>query len=204
MKQPRNSPRADLKIEDERRGGMKNGITKMEAVCRFGRMARLFEQVLSRTAAAPASVQTGSRPTSITLGRSSVAGNNLSSQKLQEVLDLRSYRVANIELAHEASEAHILFVDDAGAQKILILGSLYQFVLSRHPDEEGTFLLGELTLSKTGAGGEPVLEQLGFGFSDANGKPVAGTGDHLYHLHLEGDILLDAVCATVVVKDRET
>lgn len=107
--------------------------------------------------------------------------------------DLRSYQLADVSFDLAAGKARFIFINAAGEQREVLLQNLLQFSLSRHPDEEGPFVV-DVDISETEAGGRTVLKKLGFGFTDRQGQPVTATDNRLYHVHLEGDIVLDAVC----------
>lgn len=68
------------------------------------------------------------------------------------------------------------------------------FKLSRTLDDEGLFVVGEVSLIPFHDGGRDILDSLGYDFRNESGYTLSFPNRVLWHFHLEGDICIDVVC----------
>jgi len=107
----------------------------------------------------------------------------------QFVNTMREWQLALIVLSDDANKLQLTFAASLESSIVLTCTNVHYLALSRHPTDQGNWLVGEARLHLTNGTG---LQELGFGFSSA--QP---TGDadatQFYHLHIEGDVVLDVV-----------
>ena len=70
--------------------------------------------------------------------------------------------------------------------------------LSKPPDEDEAFYIGEARFSRISDGGLQVLTSMNYKFKKPEGGTATFPGHSLYHAHFEGAIVLDIVCEDII------
>lgn len=65
---------------------------------------------------------------------------------------------------------------------------------SRTPDDDGHYFVGEASLIQLEPGGREMLGFLGYDFIDEDGSVATYPTRSLFHFHIEGGIVVDAIC----------
>ncbi|HEY6805044.1 MAG TPA: hypothetical protein VI306_15825 [Pyrinomonadaceae bacterium] len=107
----------------------------------------------------------------------------------------------------ESSSVGAIFIDPSGQWLsidftsnightgiILKLFNLSLLKVSRSLDDEGLYVVGEVSLTPFHDGGGRLLNSLGYGFKNERGETISYSDRTFWHFHLEGDICIDAVC----------
>lgn len=94
---------------------------------------------------------------------------------------------------------HFSFSGDARSETILSLASVIHFVCSRAPsnDDTDSYYVGEVSIEKINSGLNDMLDKLCYGFVDGKGKTFTYPDLDIYHLHIEGEIVIDIFCQYV-------
>jgi hypothetical protein len=109
---------------------------------------------------------------------------------------LRNFQLVEISFEPTAFSAHLTFTFGPNVKDIAIqLFEITHFVLSKDPDDnEGCYLINEVTLTKVSDGGLEILSSLNYPFKNRDGSVFFYPSKSLFYLNLEGDICLSVVC----------
>ena len=127
-----------------------------------------------------------------------------SRDRYEAVASLERLQLESLALQREANSLKLAFVNESGTFHELHLTGVYQISLSRHPGEDGPFVIGEVWIARRLDGAKEVLEALKYGFVDDSGQVFSGAQQALHHFHLEGDVVLDVICESFSLGELPT
>jgi hypothetical protein len=78
---------------------------------------------------------------------------------------------------------------------VIKLSEIVQFVWSKKPDDnDGCYLVYEVSLTEINDGGAEILSRLGYPIFSRDGNILSYPSKQLFDFYLEGDINLEVVC----------
>jgi hypothetical protein len=81
-----------------------------------------------------------------------------------------------------------------GLNTVIQLFQVAHFVLSKEPDDEGSFFVGAIDLIPLKDGGKEVLSSLQYAFREEDGSAASYPSCSLFYFRVQGGICIDVVC----------
>lgn len=125
------------------------------------------------------------------------------SEKEQIFERLRYYALAAVEMDAEVKSIKLNFVSTTDGEEDLRIEFFEPLLikLSRTPDDDGPYLIGDLTLEALSLDEEKkLMERLGYYFRDPDTNNPPSFGRQLFHFFLEGAICIDIVFEDYSIK----
>jgi hypothetical protein len=115
----------------------------------------------------------------------------------QALLDrLRDFQLVEISFKPTEWSIHLTFTFGPNVKDIVVnLFEIAHFILSKNPDDnDGCYMVGEVTLTSITDGGLRVLSSLNYPFKNRDGSIFSYPSKQLFYWHLEGDVCLEVIC----------
>lgn len=90
-------------------------------------------------------------------------------------------------------------VGSQGDDIVIQLFQIIHLVLSKDPDDNKIFYVGEINLIPIENGGKEILSFLLYPFRERDGSVASYPSQSLFHLHIEGGICIEVICGSYQV-----
>jgi hypothetical protein len=124
--------------------------------------------------------------------------------QLQQTLErLRYYALSAIDVQGDVRRTKLTFVSTVDREEDISI-ELFELLfirISRTPDDDPPYMVGEIKISALSANEEKrLLTTLGYSFREDDTNAIPSFGKQLFHFTLEGSICLDIVCEDCLVR----